>query len=426
MMLEMEMEAEEGAAGDDMLDMLEDDPPEAEEMVDLMPVLGVPIDIHSKLCFNSDPPSLLNLVTGEQVVLPDGDYTIKSDATWFGKSTLVYTADGDALEPVADYFSTLLKIDETTRFLKSIDKETDIAKQLDSVDFKVKVLYVPHRVNGQGQIRLKITVTEWANPKMCCEFRRLWFLLSSNSGGMTRAVSQHWRTYTQWVAAYVDPHLVLRGAYDLKSGLEQHYLRCSDQAGVTTAGVLLLAGHRFKHSRPESKRHLIAVHLNGFLAPFFEDSTYSVMVDPGQTTKPMINSTPATGTFELTINKGNVNLFPLLSAESPCRADLKAALQYAEDLLGSLNSYRLPVGTFALVVFACGSVPLTVEVCSQLAAIVDLMVLKSGEKNPMAIVEDIPSCGVRSRHDRNLLDHLNMGGGLGAAQTLIQKCADHP
>ena len=190
MMLEMEMEAEEGAAGDDMLDMLEDDPPEAEEMVDLMPVLGVPIDIHSKLCFNSDPPSLLNLVTDEKVVLPDGDYTIKFDATWFGKSPLV-------LEPVADYFSTRLEIDETTRFLKSVDKETGIAKQLYPVDFKVKVLYVPHRVNGQGQIRLKIMITEWTNPRMFWEFRRLWFLLNANSGGMTRVVSQHWRNYTQ-------------------------------------------------------------------------------------------------------------------------------------------------------------------------------------------------------------------------------------
>jgi hypothetical protein len=183
---------------------------------------------------------------------------------------------------------------------------------------------------------------------------------------------------------------------------------------------MLLAGHRFKYSRPEQKRRSIAENLNSLLLPFFENDAYEITVDPSQATKPVINSTPATGTHELIIRQGVVSIVPLMSADSPCRAELKLALEYAEDQLNALDRSRLPIGTFVLVVFAAGCIPLTIEVCSQLAAIVDLGVLKEGVANPMDLVEDIPSCGVRSRHDRHLTDHLNMGCGLGAAGLLIQ------
>jgi hypothetical protein len=425
MMLEVALGADaEAVADDDVIGMIDIDAPDEGGMVDVFPVLGVPLNIHVKLCFETDTPALLNLVTGEKIMLPDGDYTLMADKTWDGISTRVYNSEGEALDAIGDYFSAKVELDETSRFLKCTEKESGNTRDLHPQEFNVNALYLPFLVNGIDKIRLKVMITEWTNPKVFWEFRRLWFLFNASNETMTRVVTQHWRNYTQWIMQYTEPHLVLRPAFDLKSGFEQHYLRCSDQAGVSTAGLMLLAGHRFKYSRPEHKRRSIADNLNTFLEPFFEDGAYELTLDPSQATKPAINSTPATGTHELIIQGGFVSITSLLSADSPCRAELKMALEYAEDQLNTLQSSRLPIGTFVLVVFAAGCIPLTIEVCSQLAAIVDLGVLKDGVTNPMELVEDIPSCGVRGRHDRNLVDHLNMGGGIGAAGLLIQVGVD--
>jgi len=146
-------------------------------------------------------------------------------------------AEGLAM-PLGHFFNKQLRLSETLSFIELYDKRdmrVDTAKP-ESLACVGK--YMAHSIDGKT-MRIKVYIAPWTNPGVWYELRRFFFRFATSPDAMSRAITSNWHHWVKWVEPYTEYFYALRQAFDVRGTVEQHYLRCTDVASVSTADVLL-------------------------------------------------------------------------------------------------------------------------------------------------------------------------------------------
>jgi hypothetical protein len=256
-----------------------------------------------------------------------------------------------------------------------------------------------------------VYVIDWCAPSILWEARRLWHLFDAQANGFPKFVTQHWRNWCRFVSPFTESFLVLRAAFNPRSTVPQHYLRACDQACVATAGLLLILGQRYLCGRPFASRKLVPSILDAFLKPAFAGEGIDISIALDCDYLPVIFRPLSFSDIDIPVDDGMVTIDALIAEHNPLKPSFSNALaQYSRHADGS---GRIPIGAFFLMIFQMGYTSITIQVCSQIANIVDAYVRASGTKNPLNIPEDTPSFKLKGRGDRTLLDKLVLGEGVG-------------
>lgn len=386
----------------------------AAEIDDVMAAfkLGVPPIAHVRLDVNADGRGrLTNLITKEVCLLPEtgtAEYELASTREGEVVSYAVVSTDGAYKRALDDVFDVKLRLSDDG-FVETVfeGKPTKLLPET----FCVDSLYIPFAVQDGTRIRLKAYVVDWCSPSIFWEARRLWAFFNVSTDGMPKYVTQHFRNWNRFVSPYADGFLLLRAAHNPRSSLPQHYLRASDQAMVSTSGLLLLLGHRYVHGRPEKQRPQVPPLADKLVSPAFDGASYDISITLDSKYSPVIFSPLTSGDVEIPVDDGLADVDSLLAEDCPLQGAFTRALNHYRRHADA--SERIPIGSFMMIIYRMGYDSITVEVCSQLSNIVDAHTRRIGKKNPLDIPEDAASYRLKGRQDRVVMDKLVLGEGFG-------------
>ena len=259
--------------------------------------IGCPMSCHVRLEVDGDGRwHVVNTVTLEKVALPlndEADYDFNHVEHGKDAGLYVISTDGTFKIRVDECFTLKLTLSDDA-FVCTVDRASGDLQKLLPDKFVVDALYVPFLV-GDQRIRLKVFVTRWSNPTIFWETRRLWPLFGVACDGMPKFVTQAWRNWAKFVTPYGEPFMLMRAAHNPRSNNPQHYLRASEQASISTAGILLLLGTRYTSGRPVASRKDVPAIVDKWIMPAFLGSSYDITFVFCPTTHTLIHTPPSRG-----------------------------------------------------------------------------------------------------------------------------------
>ena len=227
---------------------------------------------------------------------------------------------------------------------------------------------------------------------------------------MPRLITLNWRNCNAWVADFGHTFLQLRGAYDMRGSVEQHYLRSLDHPIASTVGLLSLLGCRVLTARPVTVRPSCLSLFNAFIKDYIGADDYEILLTLHAPYPCALNCTPADGEIQLPVDAGVVSFSALLGKAGVFETKFDDALTRV-GAIGDIGKTSASLGTFLVAVIGAGVPEVVSQVVTQVAAIIDSVVAEKRVANPLDIEETVPSIGGRCRPDRVVMDHLLLGGG---------------
>ena len=362
--------------------------------------------------------SIVHLITHERLVLPEGkDYEMRfiDKQFWLVSTCKAYK------RPVYSLFKRQLKLNDETFFIDVLDGAIRTPVQPDQLACLPR--YLAQDVSGK-QMRIKIYHTPWSKPGFWFELRRFHFLFGISCEAASRFVTTNWYNWQTWVSQYCPYYMALRPAFDPRGSVEQHYLRCTDQASASPAGMLILAGRRCMTARPSDIRPTIAQALDEFLHPLMKDHCFELVVTEGEQHVLAMNSSPASGEIELCLDNGLVDMGPLLSESYRYRELVKQAIDTVGSITGTVSRIS-SAASFLIVIMATGNDVLISEIIAQYGLIIEHVLPSLLKSNPLDIVEEVQCVGTKARADKMVTDKLILGLGGGSDQKPVEFSGQH-
>ena len=164
----------------------------------------------------------------------------------------------------------------------------------------------------KGTIRFKLYDVPWCSPRLWWELRRFGQFFNVEPNAMPKLITQHWRSYNSWVVEFGETFLQLRGAYDVRGSIEQHYLRALDHPIASTVGLLILLGTRALNARPASTRPVCMNLFSDFVNFYVGADDYEIALTLDAPFPCALSCTPADGQLQLPVDAGVVSCSALL------------------------------------------------------------------------------------------------------------------
>jgi len=152
--------------------------------------------------------------------------------------------------------SLSLVLDENN-YVKIMDRATGDIREVQPHVMSGSCLYYGWQINSKTT-RLKFYTIDWSMPSTWWEIRRLGAIFDIQVEAMPRYTTQHWRSWsTSWFQPFGAPYTFIRGAFDKRGGLKQHYFRFAECPVASTMGVLILASSKYFRGRPIAARNKV-------------------------------------------------------------------------------------------------------------------------------------------------------------------------
>jgi hypothetical protein len=214
--------------------------------------IGCPLEAHIKLIREDSGSCILTHVLTREVHKYNAEPGVEFDLVTGEDGVMLCSSDGSVRDKVADVMRQELTLDENS-WVQVQDNDSGLTKKIKPDEMFANCLYIP-LVNVADVSRLKLYRIQWSVPHVWWELRRFAVFFDISVSAFPKYITQHWRNWTSWMTRYGLTVMFLRGSFDKRDYVEQHYLRFADHPVASTVGLLIILSTRYLTGRPASAR----------------------------------------------------------------------------------------------------------------------------------------------------------------------------